>query len=54
MGLEWSWCRYWVGDRGWPGGADPGASPGLECRPSKAAVLAMAGSPSGDEVGILK
>ena len=51
-GLEWS-ARYWVGDSGCAAAA-PGASPGLACSPSSAAVLAMAGSPRGEEVGILK
>ena len=53
MGLEWRVARYWVGDIGCPG-VTTGASPGLECSPSSAAVLAIAGSPSGEEVGILK
>ena len=52
VGLECSPARYWVGDSGCGGGAP--ASPGLGPRPSNAAVLAIAGSPRGDEVGILK
>lgn len=36
-----------MGERGWLGGRS-----GLLCRPRSAAVLAMAGSPSGEDVGI--